>query len=663
MAAVKLYNLARMLPASAPGTGTISLGSAVSGFLTFALAGVSNGEIVRYAINDGANSEIGYGTYTSAGTTLSRTPEKSTNGDAAIDVSATAQIFITPSKRDYPWVVDSGNLIASIGLNGATNPALQVDYSTVSAATGWKASALAAGAGALLAVISSGTDEPGFIDAKGAGALSLQSTGTGPLVVNHTASLSIGGNADKQQQYGTTAATGGMTLGMFNATAGTAAHFDFYRSKNASIGSATVVASGDGLGSINWYGAQQTGTFATQTMAAQMRVEVDGTVTSGASGDMPGRIVWATTADGGAAVTDRMILDCAGALKPATNDGLALGNTSLMFADLFLASGGVINWNNGDVTATHASNTLTFGGASSGYQFDALAAPSSSDGAALGSTSLMWSDLFLASGAVVNFNNGNVTATHSTNTLTIGGGTLSSLVVALSGTTVSNSSTTGALVVSGGIGVAKDITLSDTSLLRVGDVELRSYYGSFNFNAYNDGAWKYRNAGTAYLFEQNNRASFIFQTAASGSANGAITWASALTLFETGGINLAAPTGGDKGFGTLNAKAVYDDNTLLTDYVFDKFLKLDKGKGYSERVQPLFDALDPGMFGIDAYIDYWRKNQRLYGMPDLNDCIDGIVKDVSLGGQIQRLTQTAELHAIHMASLNERLVALESPIH
>lgn len=47
-----------------------------------------------------------------------------------------------------------------------------------------------------------------------------------------------------------------------------------------------------------------------------------------------------------------------------------------------------------------------------------------SDGGALGSTSKMWSDLFLASGAVINFNNGNMTITHSAGNLTIAGGTL-----------------------------------------------------------------------------------------------------------------------------------------------------------------------------------------------------------------------------------------------
>jgi hypothetical protein len=53
-----------------------------------------------------------------------------------------------------------------------------------------------------------------------------------------------------------------------------------------------------------------------------------------------------------------------------------------------------------------------------------LLRPSVSDGAALGSTSYMWSDLFLASGSVINLNNSDVTLTHSSNTLTLGGGNL-----------------------------------------------------------------------------------------------------------------------------------------------------------------------------------------------------------------------------------------------
>jgi hypothetical protein len=112
------------------------------------------------------------------------------------------------------------------------------------------------------------------------------------------------------------------------------------------------------------------------------------------------------------------------ALRPLTDDGGALGVAGATWSDVLLASGAVINFAAGDVTLTHASNTLTFAGATSGYLFGNLIAPSSDDGAPLGSTSLKWSDLFLASGSVVNFNSSDVTLTHSLNTLTLAGGTL-----------------------------------------------------------------------------------------------------------------------------------------------------------------------------------------------------------------------------------------------
>ena len=90
----KLYNLARMTTATT-GTGSITLGAAVSGYLTFAQAGVVNGDVVDYAIKDGNNSEIGIGTYSASGTTLTRSVTKSTNGNAALNLSGTAEVFIT----------------------------------------------------------------------------------------------------------------------------------------------------------------------------------------------------------------------------------------------------------------------------------------------------------------------------------------------------------------------------------------------------------------------------------------------------------------------------------------------------------------------------------------------------------------------------------------
>jgi hypothetical protein len=46
-------------------------------------------------------------------------------------------------------------------------------------------------------------------------------------------------------------------------------------------------------------------------------------------------------------------------LVPTTNDGAALGSTANSFSDLFIASGGVINWNNGNATITHSAGLLT----------------------------------------------------------------------------------------------------------------------------------------------------------------------------------------------------------------------------------------------------------------------------------------------------------------
>jgi len=52
------------------GTGTVTLAGAVAGFQSFSAIG--NGNTTYYTIVNGNNWETGVGTYTSAGTTLSR---------------------------------------------------------------------------------------------------------------------------------------------------------------------------------------------------------------------------------------------------------------------------------------------------------------------------------------------------------------------------------------------------------------------------------------------------------------------------------------------------------------------------------------------------------------------------------------------------------------
>ena len=97
---VKLVNRAKMTTATT-GTGTITLGSAVDGFQTFAAAGVSNGETVRYCIEDGTtNFELGSGVFTASGTTLSRIVSESSNSNNAINLSGDAIVFITAIAAD-----------------------------------------------------------------------------------------------------------------------------------------------------------------------------------------------------------------------------------------------------------------------------------------------------------------------------------------------------------------------------------------------------------------------------------------------------------------------------------------------------------------------------------------------------------------------------------
>ena len=106
------------------GTGTFTLAGAVSGFQSFSAIG--NGNTTYYAIVGGTEWEVGLGTYTSSGTTLSRDTVLASSTGTKIDfTSGTKNVFVTYPSGKSLYTDASGNVIAlgtpaSVTLTNAT---------------------------------------------------------------------------------------------------------------------------------------------------------------------------------------------------------------------------------------------------------------------------------------------------------------------------------------------------------------------------------------------------------------------------------------------------------------------------------------------------------------------------------------------------------------
>jgi hypothetical protein len=109
------------------GTGTITLAGAVSGFQSFSVVG--NANTTYYAIVGQGTTEweVGIGTYTSAGTTLSRTTvlESSNSGSLVTFSAGTKDVFVT-YPAEYAVVSSnnfgtSGQVLTSNGANVAAS--------------------------------------------------------------------------------------------------------------------------------------------------------------------------------------------------------------------------------------------------------------------------------------------------------------------------------------------------------------------------------------------------------------------------------------------------------------------------------------------------------------------------------------------------------------
>jgi len=107
-----------------------------------------------------------------------------------------------------------------------------------------------------------------------------------------------------------------------------------------------------------------------------------------------------------------------------------------------------------------------------------------------------------------------------------------------------------------------------------------------------------------------------------------------------GGLLIGNPTGSFKGAGMINAEAVYDDNVLLTDYVFDEAytqLSIAEMQRFYENNKHLPTMIDRSE---------WEKNGKS-----------------SLGSLVNQLWETVEVQAKYIAKLNERLQIIEDMLH
>ena len=109
------------------GTGTITLAGAVAGFQSFAAVG--NGNTTYYAIVDPTTGdwEVGIGTYTASGTTLSRTTVLSSSNSGALVnfVANTKDVFVTYPSEKAVWQDGSDVVVQqSFGAITATSAAL-----------------------------------------------------------------------------------------------------------------------------------------------------------------------------------------------------------------------------------------------------------------------------------------------------------------------------------------------------------------------------------------------------------------------------------------------------------------------------------------------------------------------------------------------------------
>jgi hypothetical protein len=114
----------------------------------------------------------------------------STGFQGAIGATTAAAGHFTTLGSGADTITSASANALAVGLNGATNPAFNVDASTASSATGINIKSAAAAGGLAISVISSGTNEALTINAKGSGTIGIGNVSTGAVTITPATTLS-----------------------------------------------------------------------------------------------------------------------------------------------------------------------------------------------------------------------------------------------------------------------------------------------------------------------------------------------------------------------------------------------------------------------------------------------------------------------------------------
>ena len=115
---------------STTGTGTFTLGGAVGGFDSFAEIG--NGNTTYYSCTDGTDFEVGIGTYTASGTTLSRdTVLESSGVTASANVNGAVSASTSVAVDGNSGTIAVGMRVRGTGISGVVTVSTVTSQSAI----------------------------------------------------------------------------------------------------------------------------------------------------------------------------------------------------------------------------------------------------------------------------------------------------------------------------------------------------------------------------------------------------------------------------------------------------------------------------------------------------------------------------------------------------